>query len=428
MKKVFNLLLSLCLLSGVLLLHSCKKDPEIPVVTTVAISDITTTSAVSGGNVTSDGGAEVVSRGVCWGTSANPTIAGSSTTDGTGTGAFTSSLTGLTPNTPYFVRAYATNSAGTAYGNEVSFTTGQVITVATVTTAAPSSVELTTAVSGGNVTSDGGGTVTERGVCWNTAANPTVSNFKAATGAGTGTFVSNLTNLDPGTVYFVRAYAINSAGVTYGEEFRLNTKIDDADGNHYRTVIIGSQMWMAENLKTTLYNDDTEIPLVTDNTEWSNLLTPAYCWYDNDEATNKALHGALYNWFAVETGNLCPDGWHVPTDADFKTLEQHLGIAADQIDITGWRGTDQGAQLKNTSGWNTDENGSNTSGFTALPSGYRFYETGAFNGIATITYWWSETNEGTDLAWYRRLDGDNDAVFRSAAYKKAGKSVRCVKD
>ena len=428
MKKVFNLLLSLCLLSGVLLLHSCKKDPEIPVLTTVAITDITTTSAASGGDVTSDGGADVVARGVCWGTSANPTIAGSSTSDGTGTGAFTSSLTGLTPNTTYYVRAYATNSAGTGYGNEISFTTSQVITLATVTTTVPSAVELTTAVSGGNVTSDGGAAVTERGVCWNTAASPTVSNFKAATGASTGTFTSNLTNLQPGTIYYVRAYAVNSAGVAYGSEFRVSTKIADADGNNYITTIIGSQLWMAENLKTIKYNDDTEIPLVTDNTEWSNLLTPAYCWYNNDEATNKALHGALYNWFAVETGKLCPVGWHVPTDEDFKTLEQHLGIAADQLNIIGWRGNDQGSQLKNTSGWNTNENGSNSSGFSALPSGYRFYETGAFNGITMITYWWTNITEGTELAWYRRLDGDNTAVFRSAAYKKAGKSIRCVKD
>jgi len=428
MKKVFNLLLSLCLLSGVILLHGCKKDPEIPVVTTVAISDITTTSAASGGDVTSDGGAEVVARGVCWGTSANPTIAGSLTTNGKGTGAFTSSLTGLTPNTMYYVRAYATNSAGTGYGNEVSFSTSQVITVATVTTTAPTAVELTTAVSGGNVTSDGGATVTERGVCWNTTTSPTVTNFKAATGTSTGTFVSNLTNLAAGNVYYVRAYAINSAGVAYGAEFRLSTKIDDADDNQYKTVIIGSQLWMAENLKTTKYNDDTQIPLVTGNDTWAATTTDAYCWPQDNEALNKPLYGAYYNWYAVGTGKLCPAGWHVPTDADFKTMEMSLGMTQGQADASDFRGTDQGKQMKNTSGWKDGQNGTNTSGFTALPSGYRAHSTGISEGIGDLTYWWTATNPNNDAGIYRRIDGDNDRVFRNATLMKAGKSIRCVKD
>lgn len=158
MKKVLNFLLIIVFLAGVVTLNSCKKD-EIPVVTTTAASGVTTTTAVSGGNVTDDGGAEVTARGVCWGTSANPTISGSKTTDGKGTGSFSSNLTGLTPGTKYYVRAYATNSVGTAYGNEIDFTT-TALAGATVTTNEVTVFSYTTATAGGNVTATGGDAVT----------------------------------------------------------------------------------------------------------------------------------------------------------------------------------------------------------------------------------------------------------------------------
>ena len=204
MKKARNLLLIIWLFTGIILIHGCKKDPVIATLTTTAVSNITITTATSGGNITSDGGAEVTARGVCWGTAASPTVSGSHTSDGDGTGSFTSSLTGLSPNTPYFVRAYATNSAGTAYGNEVSFTTNPIVG-ATLTTTTVGTITATSAVSGGNITADGGGAITARGVCWHTAVNPTIANNKTTDGAGTGTFTSNLTNLQPGTTYYVKA-------------------------------------------------------------------------------------------------------------------------------------------------------------------------------------------------------------------------------
>ncbi|MDZ7695438.1 MAG: GDSL-type esterase/lipase family protein [Deltaproteobacteria bacterium] len=186
-----------------------------PTVTTTAVSAITATSASSGGDVTSDGGAFVTARGVCWSTSANPTVSNDKTTDGTGTGSFTSAITGLSPGTTYHVRAYATNSAGTAYGSDVSFTT---LTTPTVTTTAVSAITATSASSGGDVTSDGGAFVTARGVCWSTSANPTVSNDKTTDGTGTGSFTSAITGLSPLTTYHVRAYATNSVGTAYGSD------------------------------------------------------------------------------------------------------------------------------------------------------------------------------------------------------------------
>jgi len=196
---------------------------SLPTVTTAAITNITQTTATSGGNVISDGGATVASRGVCWSTSPSPTTANSHTSDGSGLGSFISYLTGLAPNTIYYVRAYATNSVGTAYGNENSFTTGQTITPPTVTTTGVTNIAQTTATSGGNVTSDGGATVTARGVCWSTSTSPTITGSHTTDGTGTGTFVSNLTGLTGGTLYYVRAYATNSAGTSYGNELTFTT-------------------------------------------------------------------------------------------------------------------------------------------------------------------------------------------------------------
>lgn len=188
---------------------------SVATVTTAAVTASTWTTAAGGGDVTADGGAAVTVRGVCWNTAPNPTTANSKTTDGTGTGVFASSLTGLSPGTLYYVRAYATNSAGTAYGNQVSFTTAAV-TLPAVTTAAITSITRTTAAGGGNVTSSGGAAVSSRGVCWNTAGSPTIADAKTSDGTGTGAFISTLAGLAENTTYYVRAYAVNSAGTAYG--------------------------------------------------------------------------------------------------------------------------------------------------------------------------------------------------------------------
>ena len=223
MKNLFRILGVILLILSIILINSCKKDkPTPPVLTTTAVTSITYTTAMSGGDATSEGGAPIVSKGVCWNTSADPTIDNSETTESGGLGSFASNLTLLTPNTLYYVRAYATNSAGTGYGNQVSFTTIQVASPV-LTTTAITSITQTTAISGGNITADNGGSVTARGVCWGTVTNPTTANNKTTDGTGTGSFVSNLTGLQPGTIYYAKSYATNSAGTSYGNEISFTT-------------------------------------------------------------------------------------------------------------------------------------------------------------------------------------------------------------
>jgi uncharacterized protein (TIGR02145 family) len=196
---------------------------------------------------------------------------------------------------------------------------------------------------------------------------------------------------------------------------------------------------MAENLKTATYNDHTGIPPITVDGDWVAATGPAYCWYANDETTNKPLYGAMYNWFAVSTGNLCPTGWHVPSDAEYITLEHYLGMdlgtGAGGAGTWGWRGTDQGSQMKNTTGWATGMNGTNTSGWSALPGGYRSAVDGVYNNVGDLSYWWTTDDGGSSInATYRRLDGSTtpgvveNREYRGGVLKQAGKYVRCVKN
>jgi len=186
------------------------------IVNTNSVTNISSVSATGGGNIT-DGGSPVTARGVCWSTVANPTIADPKTTDGVGSGSFTSNITGLSQNTTYHVRAYATNSVGTSYGSDVTFATINIVTTAAT------AITVTTATSGGTISSDGGNPITARGVCWNTITQPTIANSKTTNGSGTGTFTSNLTGLTGNTLYYVRAYITNSSGTSYGNEITLTT-------------------------------------------------------------------------------------------------------------------------------------------------------------------------------------------------------------
>ena len=195
-----------------------------PTVTTNNVTNITTTSATCGGNVTSAGNGTVTARGVCWSTSSNPTVSGSHTTNGSGTGSFTSSITGLSANTTYYVRAYATNEAGTSYGSQKTFTTSSNVTTPTVTTNNVTDITSTTATCGGNVTSTGNGTITARGVCWSTSNNPTVAGSHTTNGSGIGSFTSSITGLSANTTYYVRAYATNEAGTAYGSQKTFTTE------------------------------------------------------------------------------------------------------------------------------------------------------------------------------------------------------------
>lgn len=213
----------LLLIPVILFLSFCKRDKiSPPVITTLQVTDVTQVKANSGGDIKSDGGSEILSRGVCWSTSANPAISDKKTTDGTGDGRFSSKMSDLSSNTKYFVRAYASNEIGTGYGSIISFMTKR-IEIPAVLTLNASGITQSSVVSGGEITEDNGGTITNRGVCWSTSSGPTVEDSKTSDGSGVGRYVSSVSGLIKGTTYYLRAYAINSAGVAYGNEIIFRT-------------------------------------------------------------------------------------------------------------------------------------------------------------------------------------------------------------
>jgi N-acetylneuraminic acid mutarotase len=237
MKKIYFfiplVLITLCF-------FSCKKEKnKPPTVITNTVSDITGTSATCGGNISDDGGKSVLFRGVCWGTSPNPTIDNPKTLDGTGTGSFTSHITGLSENIMYYVRAYATNSNGTGYGNQISFLAtggggggGGETGLPVLTTLSATDITATSATLGGNITDAGDPAYTERGICYATFENPTTSNNKVTiSGSGTGNYSTNVTELIQNTTYYVRAYAINAKGTAYGNQISFKAENGGGGGS-----------------------------------------------------------------------------------------------------------------------------------------------------------------------------------------------------
>ena len=646
----------------------------LPTVTTSSVSNITATSASCGGNVTSDGGATITARGVCWSTSPNPTDDMDKTLDGAGTGLFTSNLTGLIPGTNYYVRAYATNSVGTAYGEERSFTTssdglacpgaatvtdadgntyntvrigdqcwmkenlrttkysdgtavqhgnttsydiaywyypnnnsdnkttygllynwkavmrnassssanpsnvqgicptgwhvpsnaewvqltdyvgsqsqyqcfdssyniakalasitgwnssssscavgnnpnannstgfsalpagdfgnfgyhaffwsatenydgyvsclnldydrayvvwnnngkdvglsirclrdkgGSAQTIPTVTSDSVSDITSTTAICGGNVTSDGGATVIARGVCWSTTPNPTTDNNKTVDGIGVGSFISTITDLVEGTTYYVRAYATNSVGTAYGEEISFTTTniftcgtstVKDIDNNTYNTVQIGEQCWMRENLRTTKYADGTSI-----NQGSTTSTTVAYWYYPNNNSSNKATYGLLYNWKAVMRDyissatnpsgvqGICPTGWHVPSDAEWTQLTDYVSnqtqyqcesnsrnIAKALASTTGWFSSSESCVVGN------NQSANNATGFSALPAGH--YHDGTCYDFGYSAIFWSTTEHNDNLTHgiallYHAANFNFIGITGNSSF-----SVRCLRD
>ncbi len=228
MKKKILSFLRFFLIIGLVIISNYSCDPttekpkQLAVLTTKTITDISYHSAVCGGIITSDNGLEVTVRGVCWSLKPNPTINDSITKDAAGTGEFTSNISNLIADTTYYLRAYATNSDGTAYGLQITFKT-LATALPTLSTTIATNITETTASSGGDISSDGGSEITARGVCWSLTENPTISNDKTNDGVGVGNFTSNLTNLTDGTTYYLRAYATNSIGTSYGEQISFKT-------------------------------------------------------------------------------------------------------------------------------------------------------------------------------------------------------------
>jgi len=206
----------------------------------------------------------------------------------------------------------------------------------------------------------------------------------------------------------------------------------DIDGNTYKTVKIGDQVWMAENLKVTHYRDGTAIPTGHSNSEWENLSTGAYAVYDNNE-TNADTYGYLYNWYAVDDSrNIAPEGWHVPTYDEIKQLEMYLGMSQIKANNTGWGGTNEGSKLAgNAVLWDNGDLEFNsefgTSGFNTLPGGIRYYN-GRYSGMGSHGYFWSSTHLNGYGSWFRNLNYSSSEVYHSLYGKRHGLSVRCIRD
>ena len=223
--------------------------------------------------------------------------------------------------------------------------------------------------------------------------------------------------LTSGQSYSYRVAAFTSANISnYSAAVTAIPYLEDIDGNAYQTVQIGDQKWMAENLKVTHYREGTAITHVTDNTSWGGLTTEAYCIYNNNASNEVDIYGALYNCYAVEDSrNIAPEGWHVPTDAEWTELETYLSN-------NGYSGI-EGSALKSISGWNAGGNGTDEFGFTALPSGWRIQVDGYFSNVGVSAHYWSVSD-----AWYRMLYYNESNITRSSGNRRNGFSVRCVKD
>ncbi len=362
----------------------------LPAVTTNNISDITTNTASCGGIVTFQGSDFVSARGVCWSTSQNPTTSDNHTSDGEGIGSFSSNITGLSVGTTYYVRAYATNSVGTAYGNEVCFTT---LEAPIVTTTAANNITQTSAYCGGIVVNNGG-SVTARGVCWSTTHNPTTSSFNVSAGNGSGIFTTNLTGLSVNTTYYARAYALVNGEIIYGDEISFTTfsvpqpcsnisTFVDIDSNTYNTVQIGNQCWMKENLRTTKYADGTTI---AQGQYYLSFPEVANWYYPYNGLDTLWGCGLIYNWKAVMRNSssssnnpsgvqgICPTGWHVPSDAEWTQLTDYVSnhgyacgdtisnIAKAMANTSGWINTTGECTIGN------NPNVNNATGFSVIPN------------------------------------------------------------
>ena len=275
--------------------------------------------------------------------------------------------------------------------------------------------------------------ITKRGFCWSTSSStPTINDFNCDLGTGFGKLEYWITGLSSNQQIFVRVYATNQAGTKYSDVQEIKSiptsgygpNIVDIEGNSYQTVYIGTQHWMAENLKNSKYSDGTKIPHVTNK---FYLYEGAWAYY-NDNDTYNEKYGKLYNWYAVSpttngNKNICPTGWHVPTDAEWTVVTDYLGgksVAGGKMKQVG------------TTSWDSpNTEATNMSLFTGLPGGYRDrygYQghKGIYIGVAS--YWWSSSEYDKSNAWYRYLTTSSGDAFSSKSDKDYGFSVRCLRD
>ncbi|MFC2129444.1 fibrobacter succinogenes major paralogous domain-containing protein [Bacteroidota bacterium] len=409
------------------------RENTLPTVSTSPVKDITLESATVGGDVTDDGGSEVTERGVWVSLTPNAEITGTKIIIGSGTGDFFVFMA-LNSGVEYYVKAFATNIVGTAYGNEESFQTFASVPINMITSNADN-IGPYSATIGGDATPEVGITVTETGIWYSTDPNPEVFGTKIITDPLSLSFSINLSGLTQGTSYYYKAYAKCDLGTVFGDILTFQTTIPtvtDINGNVYPIVTIGTQTWMAENLKVLSFPDDVGIPYVETNQNWSDLVSTdmAYCYVDGDPA-NTDEFGLLYSWAAAMNGaasstavpsgvqGVCPDGWHLPSDAEWDILIASVGgeeVAGGKLREAGtvhW-------SFPNTGG--TDDYG-----FTALPASYR-YHVGTFGPVGNNAYFWTSTQSAASSAWYKYIYYNSVDVTTTSLGMDSGVSVRCVKD
>lgn len=432
------------------LLLSCQpSDPEFKTsVETGALLEIGSSTCTVEGEILSAGESGISSYGFVWSKEPGPSLESGWNIDmgeAYSPGIFQYTIRQLTAATTYYVRAYAIGDGTVTYGEERSFTTSE-MDVPAVITFGVYDYTATGAFSGGNITDDGGGTVAASGICWSTHRFPDLKDTHTDEGGGHDSFESYLTSLASYTVYYVRAYATNEVGTGYGQEVAFRTLWDespvtDTDGNEYPTVQIGDQVWMAMNLRVTRYADGMAIDLVETAEEWAALEVDAaaYAFYENQ--TNPELYGALYTWGAATRNQataettaavqgVCPDGWHIPADDEWKALEVELGMTQLTANEDEWRGYEEGGMLKlaGTEFWDEpNEMATNESGFSAAPAGIR-NTGGIFSARGDYTVFWTASGVEADAAWVRALHTMRGEIKRETVTRKAGYSVRCIKN
>ena len=363
----------------------------------------------------------ISSRGFCWSFLPNPTILNSHVEVGKGVGSFAIKESGfIGGGTRYYARPFAVNSYGVFYGEEKIFFTQFDIPTLQLSSLKDFGLSAFAYI---NIADSGGKTVTQRGIVYSTTENPTTLNDKILSGTGIGEFSITVTGLTQKTTYYVRAFASNEVGTAYSNQIKLTTNtasttISDIEGNIYNTVSIGNQIWMASNLSTSRYRNGAYIPYILNSKQWASIKSPALSFYnhDNNYETN---YGKQYNWYAVtDTQGLCPIGWHIPTNDEWTILSDFLG----GLNLAGGRMKATGTQY-----WSFPSNGSNSSGFTGLPGGFRNVD-GTFGILGYNGFWWSATEENEQRAINRSIIYTDNLLSAGSSSKNHGFSVRCLKD
>ncbi|WP_321322582.1 fibrobacter succinogenes major paralogous domain-containing protein [Labilibaculum sp.] len=378
--------------------------------------DITGNQAFMRGRIESN--QTITSRGACWSTSQNPTISDSKTDAGNGTGIFETTITGLAPGTRYYARAYAATDIEVFYSSNYEFitlgypqlTTKEIINAGTFVIS-----------TGGDMISQG--LILNAGVCWSTNPSPTIADSKTEDQLVYTSFTSDPYGLLPATTYYIRSYATNIAGTGYGNELVItmpDAAVYDLDGNPYSSVSIGSQIWLTENLRTTKYANGENIPNIINDDDWQNATSGAWSYHENIP-DYEVPYGKLYNWFAViDSRNVCPSGWHVPSDTEWQTLITFLGgsdFAGNKLKETG------------TAHWQANNDfATNSSGFTALPGGAQSASPGYSYPIQSLGMFWSTAPVDGENAYGYYLFDSYQSINKQEYIKQTGLSVRCVKD